>query len=485
VLAALLAPIALSASSAQFQGGPRLSLPSVTLGAAANAVPAVPALPALPTAGIPSAGIPALPALPAAAAPGDPGRSASYQHVPEHVDKSLSARSGRATAPRSAAGDDRPSAETESASGAARFDGAGPKAPGEDDSQWTSGRFESAAGGQSVAYKRRENSAQAPARVFAGGLALNESFEALLAGGRGPGHEYFVWTRGHPPTAWTPTAVVIDADARDLARMIVKAAAESKTGKAEVALHSFGTLVFQRLVQLRGEPEIDAALEALRGSRVFLLNATTHYSGSERRAGPELEQMGTATRQFVDWLDMMDATAAEWEAAARLNPFLSPAIQAWLSGWRAQRAQVLSLASAQAASMMKKDLETPWPPEIDAIRRRFLAALERDHRDGGWQEALLRRSADMFRLEFTKKDAAAIREAGIRLELVHAVDDQLLNWGSARALFEVLGIDAPEQAPAAGAVLTDRSGLFRARVVEGDHYFPLKRRDELARIMAK
>ena len=40
-----------------------------------------------------------------------------------------------------------------------------------------------------------------------------------------------------------------DSDARDLARMVVIASRESASGKVELALHSFGTLIFQRLLQ--------------------------------------------------------------------------------------------------------------------------------------------------------------------------------------------------------------------------------------------
>jgi hypothetical protein len=347
---------------------------------------------------------------------------------------------------------------------------------------WTRGSFESAAGGVAVAYKHRPGPAGTVPRVYAGGLALNESFDPLFARDAAPARpEYFVWMRGHPPTAWTPTASPIDADARDLARMIVRAARESGAPKVELALHSFGTLVFQRMVQLRAEPEVARALKLLSGSRVTMLNATTHYSGSEKRAGREFERMGTATKQFVGWLDSMDAAAAAWRGAADLNPFLAPSVLAGLAAWQVQREQILAMASKGAADMMRADLQSPWAPEFDAVRIGFLAALARDRRDPGWQEALLRRSSDMFRLEFTKKDAALIRRLRISLDLVHAAGDQLLNWESARTLFERLGIEAPEKAPAAGAALSDKTGLFRASIVDGDHYWPLKRRDDLSR----
>ena len=481
----MLAVSALNTQAAEMQGPPRLSVPSLTLGAAPSApLPGAAALPSFATA------LPAMPALPVAAALPQAAQAAPRVSA---VQAAQAAPSAHAAAPLAhaqfgagpaAQGSAQPlSLEASGAEGARRFDHAGSRDGAPDAGGFVPGRFESATGGGLVAYKRREGSPDAPARVYSGGLALNESFDPLFATQRAEGHEVFLWTRGHPPTAWTPTQSVIDADARDLARAIVLAAKDTRGGQVELALHSFGTLVFQRLVQLRGEPEVDAALAALRGSRVFLLNATTHYEGSEHKAGPEFAQMGAATKAFVGWLDMMDGVAQEWEAAARLNPFLSPSIGMWLAQWRSQRAQLMGAASQQAAAMMKKDLEQPWPAELDGIRRRFVAALEHDSRDAGWQESLLRRSSDMFRLEMTKKDVAAIRAAGIKLELVHAVSDQLLNWTSAKILFDLLGIKSPDAAPPAGTVLHDRSGQFTARLVEGDHYFPLKRSDELSRLM--
>ena len=120
---------------------------------------------------------------------------------------------------------------------------------------------------------------------------------------------------------------------------------------------------------------------------------------------------------------------------------------------------------------------------IDHIRKAFLKDLEHDTQDPGWQEAMLRRSSDMFRLEFSPQDAARIKKLEIRLELVHADGDKLLNWESAQVLFERLGIESPKQAPPSGTILRDKTGRFRARIVTGDHYFPLKRRDELAAIL--
>jgi len=421
--------------------------------------PLMPAM-AIPELTLPGLTIPQLPVPPELAA----------QAAPE----GLSPAPG---APGASAGTERPSMEKEVLGGRERFDGAGAFGPVFEPG-WSQGGFESAAGGE-VAFKRRAGGPGAP-RVYSGGLALNESFDPLFAAKRTPARsEYFLWTRGHPPTAWSPVKSPLDADARDLARLIVLAGKESPNGKVELALHSFGTLVFQRLVQLRAEPEAREALRLLSGSRVVMLHATTHYEGSERQAGPEFERMGMGARMFIDWLDAADAVARQWEPAAKYNPLAA----LWLAQWRAQREQALAMAAKGAVDMQRADLKEPWDPSYDQIRRSMLAAFERDARDPGWQEALLRRSSGMFRLDFTKKDAAAIRRLGIKLELVHAAGDKLLNWASAKILFERLGIDAPEQAPAAGTELKDRTGRFRARIVDGDHYFPLKKRDELARIL--
>ncbi len=345
--------------------------------------------------------------------------------------------------------------EQQAAQAGAQFDG------------WKQGAFKGD-GGADIAYASREGG-EGPARVYSGGLALNESFAPVLARPAKPsGNELVLWTRAHPPSGWVPTKNPIDADARDLAAAINLAAVTSPQGKVELALHSFGTLVFQRMIQLHAEPAVKAALEALKDSRVFLLHATTHFEGSERRAGPDFERMGQATRAVVDWLDAGDAMAPWWSPVS--------------AAWRFTRGQVIAAAAKEAAAMMKKDLSEPWPA-FDGIRKRFIKELARDAKDPAWQEAMLRRSSDMFRLEFSPADAARIRELGIKLELVHADGDALLNWESALTLFERLGIRAPKKAPPAGTILTDESGRFRARIVSGDHYWPLKKPGDLAELM--
>jgi hypothetical protein len=141
------------------------------------------------------------------------------------------------------------------------------------------------------------------------------------------------------------------------------------------------------------------------------------------------------------------------------------------------------MASRDAAAMMRKDLSEAWDPAIDHVRQVFLASLEKDSKDPGWQEALLRRSSGMFHLDFSEKDVEHIRKLGIRLDLVHSANDQLLNWASAKTLFDLLGIKAPESTPAPGTVLRDSSGSFRVRIVDADHYFPLKQPDALAKVL--
>ena len=52
-----------------------------------------------------------------------------------------------------------------------------------------------------------------------------------------------------------------------------------------------------------------------------------------------------------------------------------------------------------------------------------------------------------------------------------------------RMLAEWLGIDAPDKPAAAGAVLSDPTGRFRAHIVDAGHYFPLKQPQALAGVL--
>ena len=445
-----------AASAALVEGVPRLNAAPSAFLSGASLLPVF--LP--PVSPAPMLASPALPALSPAAA-----LSAPATTLPEPAALESSFAGAAQSGPQ------RKSREKGAFAAARAFDGT---------DAWSRGTFDGA-DGLSVTFKRRAGPAGTVPRVYSGGLALNESFDALFARSAPPARpEYFVWTRGHRPTGWVPTAPTLDADARDLARMIVLASRETGSSLVELALHSYGTLVFQRLSQLHAEPEVAAALQRLAGSRVVLLNAATHYAGSANRAGSMYETIGQAARQAVDMLDLMDRTAESWRQAAEWNPLLGPSIGLWLAGYRAQREQLLALNAARTAGRLRKDLDEPWDPAYDSIRRGFLAALEQDSQDPGWQESLLRRASDLFRLEFTKKDAARLRRLKIRVDFVHSASDRLLNWESARTVFELFGIPSPERMPAPRTVLADRTGLFRAEIVDADHYYPLKRRDALA-----
>ena len=365
----------------------------------------------------------------------------------------------------------------------AAFDGSRAEAPAEanDGAGWNRASFANSDGGTTF-YKARLAASNKPARVYSGGLALNESFESLFAAQTAADRsQFFVWTRAHAPTAWMPTATPTDADARDLARMIVLAAREAKTAKVELVLHSNGTIIFQRLVQLRREPEVRAALKLLAGSRVVLLNGMTHYDHIEKLGGPQVVQLAQASRMIVDWLDSWDALAAVVSRSARDWPTL-PA-QAWLAGYRMMREQLLEAATDPAAAQMSRDLETPWPARLEPVRLRLRAALARDSRDAGWREALLRRSNDAFLLDFKARDAAFLRRLGVTVEFVHALHDQLLNWQTAQLLMNRFGLATPEQEPRAGDVLSSPDGRMRATIVDGDHYFPLKQPEKLSRML--
>ena len=368
----------------------------------------------------------------------------------------------------------------------AAFDGAAPGG-------WTEQTVPSPVDGTPLSVMRRgEDRAQA-ARVYSGGLALAESFDSYFESR--PKDErptFFLRTRAHPPTPWLFTRTVIDADARDLAAVITKAASASASGKVELVLHSFGTLVFQRLLQLGHLPEVREALGSLTGSRVVLLNATTHYPGSEKQAGPDFERMAKATVSFVEWLDMVDAWSGWIDSLGRLGWWFARQMAPWskvwptpkaYGAWPLQRPYFIAAASQQAISMMRADLKGPWTADVEPIRARLAAQLESHAADAGWQEALLRRSADMFRLNFMPSDVERLRALNLELELVHSTRDALLNWKSAQILFERLGLNAPEKLPEAGTVIAAQEGRWRAHIVEGDHYFPLKRPAWLAKIL--
>ncbi|TPW18049.1 MAG: hypothetical protein FD126_3523, partial [Elusimicrobia bacterium] len=330
---------------------------------------------------------------------------------------------------------------------------------------------------------RRPAAEQGPARVFIGGMSLPDSFLTYFQSAPSSQADYVLSLRGLPPSAFAPTKEVYDADALDLARMVVTAAERSPGGRVELALHSYGTLVFQRMLQMRGDAEVDRALAALRGQRVVMFAPTTHYGDSETVAGPEYAEMAKRVKMFMSWLDAGDAYVANWRAMARLNPLLIPQVEALAMTWAAQRSAALSMAAKPAADLLQDHLAQPWSPELEETRRMLAAETRRAAYDPGWQEALMRRANDTSKLDFTSGDVAALRAGGIRLDLVLSRGDQLLPWQSQRLLPALFGVGLPESAPAAGTAYVDESGLVRVLVADGDHYLPLKNPGAVERIL--
>lgn len=321
---------------------------------------------------------------------------------------------------------------------------------------------------------RRPSQEAGPARVFVGGMTLPDSFQTYFESGPSDRADYALSLRGLAPSAWSPTRNLFDADARDLARMILVAAERSPGGRVELALHSYAALVFQRMFQLRGEPEVDRAMAALQGGRVVMFAPTTHFGDSETVAGPEYAEMARRIRMLVSWLDAGDFVVEQWRAAARLNPLLIGQAEAYAFWWKVQRDGALALSAQPASDLLQKHLSIPWAPELEGTRRRLAAEARDAARHPGWQEAMVRRANDTSRLDFTAADAQALRASGIRLDLVLSREDQLIPWASARLLPGLFGIDLPDTAPKAGTVLADDSGRVRVLVSGGDHYLPLK-----------
>ena len=340
--------------------------------------------------------------------------------------------------------------------------------------QWTMSGFKSALGGINIAYKSRMAPGARTTTVFAGGLALAESFESLFYALPPDSNQFFMWYRGLPPSSWVYGRNYFEADARDLARFINISAERSGAARVTLVLHSYATLVVQKLVQLRGDAEVDRALGYLRGSRVLMLNPTTHYKGSEAAAGPEYAQTAQIMSNFTKWLDTMDDIGLAWQGATGLNPFLQVPVDANMAVWKVQRENALRLTSEQARRMMADHLSQPWDAALEGVRKALLATVRKNMDSPQWQEALLRRTNDTANIDVSPGDIEAIRASGIKLEFVHANADQLIPWKAERLTAAYFGIKAPEQLPRPGAMFYDMSGLFSLRVVAGDHYFPLK-----------
>ncbi len=353
-----------------------------------------------------------------------------------------------------------------------------------DSSDWSSGHFNSPADGSRIEYKERGGAPDKPARVFVGGLALAESYEPLFSSGPPQaGSEYFVWLRGQGKTDWTPTQQPLDADARDLAAMISKAAKNSETGKADLVLHSYATVVFQRMLQLRGEDNIDDALSHV--SHVTMLNANSHAEGGEKLAGPEFVQRAQATKLFVDGLDAYDSQIKLWETTAKVNPFLALQMYGLINTAKFQRSAGLNLAIKEVVDMERKDLSEPWQAKDEPLRKDAQRELEQNAKNSDWQEAVIRRSRDVFVLDMKKSDFDYLRNSGIKLDIVQGSEDKLLPWAGTRGMLELMGVNAPEKAPAPGAEFKSPDGSIRMQMAKGDHYFPLKHPDELRKILAK
>lgn len=476
--------LALAASTASAAGVPRIgSAPVVRIGARTGAVlgniPAAGRLSGTPLSPAPGLAW-AAPSLPGAAAPAPSAAPGFF--------------------PAESAPDIGPSVSAEEASGAGarRFDGlgasgalgaivppavsggpfggpAGGDLAGTRSGGWSQGSFRSPVDGAELFFKRRASQGE-PGRaptVFVGGLGLSESFDALFAAAPARSDQIFLWLRGNAPSSWAPARHPLDADARDLALMITAAAREAGSAGVDLALHSYASLVFQRMLQLGEHAEVREALGLLRGARVFMINATTHFKGSESAAGPEYEKMTRATALFVGWLDMMDAAAELWRKTPVLSP-LYPTSLAWLQAWSFQRAQALDLAAKDVVAQLREHLKGPWAPEVEAVRRQAVDRLERNAHDAGWQEALVRRVNDGALLEAKPADVARLAALGVQVEVVVSHDDQIIPWSVSKVFLEHLGVAAPESAPPAGSVLRSPNGSVRARIVAGDHYVPLK-----------
>ncbi len=356
---------------------------------------------------------------------------------------------------------------------------------GGDSGGWSPGSFESPVDGALLHFRRRaaQTRKARPPMVFVGGLGLAESFDALFAAAPARSEQIFLWLRGHQPSAWAPARHPLDADARDLARMIVTAARDSGSSQVELSLHSYASLVLQRMVQL-DEPEVREALELLRGSRIFILNGTTHFKGSESAAGPEYEKMTRATALFVSWLDMMDETARLWRQIPVLNPYYGTA-RIWLAAWELNRRQALDAAAKPVVEQLREHLKGPWAPEVEETRRAAVRRLEANAHDDGWQEALVRRVNDGALLEAQPADISRLAALGVRISVVVSAEDQIIPWSVSKLFLEHLGVAAPETAPPAGTVLESRDGVVRAVVVAGDHYVPLKDPGAVDRLLSR
>jgi hypothetical protein len=352
--------------------------------------------------------------------------------------------------------------------------------------QWVSGSFKSPVKSANIAYKYRMPYGAKETTVLAGGLALAESFESLFSAVPSRNNQFFLWFRAMPPSSWVYGRDNFEADARDLARFINLAAEKTGSRRVNLVLHSYSTLVVQKMVQMREDAEIGRALGYLRGAQVLMLNPTTHFKGSEALGGGNYAQTAAIISNFIKWLDMTDNYVDGWNSAAGLVPSMQAPVTFNLAMWEIQRNNALNMTSKQAREMMVDHLTPAWGGGLDPVRESLLGTVKKNVENPRWQETLLRRTDDTAKFDFVAADVAAMRSAGINLDFIYAGEDQLIPWAAERLTVAALfGIPVPEQLPQPGVVFRDQSGLFSLRVVQGDHYFPLKYPAELDKLIRK
>ncbi|MFA6030179.1 MAG: hypothetical protein WC969_10015 [Elusimicrobiota bacterium] len=385
------------------------------------------------------------------------------------------------------------SGESLSAEASRRFDGTAAReeaapavaadAPREAGS-WRNALFASPAGGD-IRYRFRmpERSQGRVPTVFVGGLALAESFEPYFQTEPARAGQFVLWLRGLAPTELGPRTQMLDADTRDLARLIVTAARESGSERVDLALHSYSTLLFQRMLALHEDPEVAAALKLLRGAHVSAITGSTHYDHTEYDVGLEFVFRKKLAEAIVSMQDMRDGMSKLLWSMSRWNPFLLPMAYSFEFYNRLKELMILRASGKSIADQLKTHLKDPWAPDIDPIRLKLLAQLEEAWRQKEWQKASLLRTVDMHALEFTPQDVQRLRALGIRLDVIIAKDDQVLPWALQRDLLARFGIETPKETPPPGTVYADREGTVRAQVVDSDHYFPLREPGQLKEIL--
>ncbi|MFA5162439.1 MAG: hypothetical protein WC421_09350 [Elusimicrobiales bacterium] len=369
---------------------------------------------------------------------------------------------------------------------AAREAGFAPRS-GDGDSAWSMSSFSSAADGLEISYKYRKGGGakRQPPLVFIGGLSLQEVYETVFAVEGAPARdEYCLWMRAHSPTGWKYTRSLFDYDALDMARLINIAARESGSGKVTLVLHSYGTMLFQRMMQLGYNGDVAAAIGHLSGTRVILSNGVTHKNNVFVPQLWESYMMASNLDKFVLWLDGSDDYAEYWKHAAETNPAIAMPTNFNYAVWRVQRQNSIMAATKQGADMSIADLSEPWDdPDIEPVRASLLRTVRQNAVNPDWREALLRRSYNTSHANFDGNDMELLKNSGIRTVWVATTKDQLLPWASTKFLMQHLGMDAPKETPEAGSSFKNSEGTAEMRIFDGDHYFPLKHPREFLKLI--